>query len=63
MRLSPRQGSRTGVWTYIRSEPGLWTVGHYDGKGKWHPESDHTSSHDAAQRVHWLNGQEGEYDD
>jgi hypothetical protein len=47
-------------YVYIRSESGpgytLYTVGFYDPDGKWHPESDHEDSEDAAQRVHYLNG-------
>lgn len=43
-------------YVYIRSEPGLWTVGHYDGDGGWEPESDHSSADDAASRVALLNG-------
>lgn len=44
------------TYTYLRSEPGLWTVGDYDPDGRWQPESDHDSREDAAQRVAWLNG-------
>ena len=43
-------------WTYIRSEPGLWTVGQYGPAGKWEPESDHGSTDEAAARVRYLNG-------
>lgn len=43
-------------YVYIRSEPGLWTVGFYRPDGKWESESDHGSSEEAAQRVAWLNG-------
>lgn len=43
-------------WVYIRSEPGLWTVGHYDSSGRWQPESDHGSPDEAVARVHYLNG-------
>ena len=43
-------------YVYIKSEPGLWTVGFYDPSGKWHAESDHESSEAAANRVHYLNG-------
>ncbi len=43
-------------WVYIRSQPGLWTVGFYDPEGNWHPDSDHPSSEEAAQRCAWLNG-------
>ena len=48
-------------YVYIRSEPRLWTVGFYAPGGKWHPESDHGSSEEAAERVVRLNG--GEVDD
>lgn len=44
------------TWVYKRSEPGLWTVGFYDPAGKWHPDSDHGTREEAAQRVHYLNG-------
>lgn len=40
---------------YIRSEPGLWTVGVETATG-WTPESDHASPDEAAARVHYLNG-------
>lgn len=45
-------------YVYIRSEPELWTVGFYAPDGKWHPESDHGSSEEAAERVVRLNGGE-----
>jgi hypothetical protein len=44
------------MYVYIRSEPGLWTVGFYSPDGKWHPESDHNDRDEAAERVAWLNG-------
>lgn len=44
------------AYTYVRSEPGLWTTGYYDPDGKWQPDSDHGSQEEAATRVHWLNG-------
>jgi hypothetical protein len=44
------------MYVYIRSEPQLWTVGHYDPDGKFEPESDHGSTDDAAKRVRYLNG-------
>lgn len=44
------------TYVYIRSEPGLWTVGFYAPDGKWHPESDHHDREEAAKRVHYLNG-------
>jgi hypothetical protein len=43
-------------YVYRNSEPGLWTVGFYDPDGKWHPETDHTSTQAAAERVRELNG-------
>ncbi len=44
------------MYVYIKSEPGLWTVGFYDPNGKWHPDSDYNSQEEAAKRVAWLNG-------
>jgi len=43
-------------WLYLRSEEQLWTVGFYDGNGKWQPETDHGSAEEAARRVIVLNG-------
>lgn len=43
-------------YVYIRSEPGLWTVGFYDPSGKFQPESDWGSPEEAAKRVAYLNG-------
>lgn len=48
--------TETGCWVYIRSEPGLWTVGFYKPDGEWEPESDHGSTDAAAARVNYLNG-------
>lgn len=44
------------MWVYLKSEPGLWTVGFYDPSGEWQSESDHTDPEKAAARVHYLNG-------
>jgi len=44
------------MYVYIKSEPGLWTVGFYKPDGTWTPESDHPSPEEAAKRVEWLNG-------
>jgi hypothetical protein len=44
------------MWVYINSEPGLWTVGFYSPDGKWNPESDWGMPDKAADRVHYLNG-------
>ena len=46
-------------YVYIRSEPGLWTVGFHGPDGKWTPESDHSDREEAAERVSWLNGDAG----
>jgi hypothetical protein len=43
-------------YVYIRSEPGLWTVGWHDENGKFQPESDHPTPEEAAGRVAGLNG-------
>jgi hypothetical protein len=44
------------MWVYIKSEPGLWTVGFYSPDGKWHRDSDWDDRDKAAERVHFLNG-------
>lgn len=44
------------AYVYERSEPTLWTVGHYSPDGEWNPESDHPTADAAAERVHYLNG-------
>lgn len=43
-------------YVYIRSEPGLWTVGYHEPGGKFIPESDHDSPQEAARQVTTLNG-------
>ena len=42
--------------TYLKSEDNLWTVGFYDSRGKWRPESDHDSEEQAISVVNRLNG-------
>jgi hypothetical protein len=44
------------MYVYIQTEPGLYTVGFYAPDGTWHPDSDHGSREEAAERVHYLNG-------
>lgn len=44
------------TWVYLRSEPGLYTVGFYDPRGGWHADSDYDTTENAAARVHYLNG-------
>jgi len=48
------------TYVYMRSEPGLYTVGHYSPDGRWQPESDHASTEKAARRVATLNGHDSE---
>jgi len=49
------------MFVYVRSESRLYTVGFYDPQGKWHPDSDHNTSEEAARRVNWLHGGDGEH--
>jgi len=44
------------MYIYLKSEPNLWTVGHYAPDGEFIPESDHSTKEEAAERVHYLNG-------
>ncbi len=44
------------MYVYRQLEHGLWTVGYYGPDGTWYPESDHSSTEKAAERVHYLNG-------
>ena len=44
------------MYVYIKSEAQLYTVGFYAPDGSWIPESDHSSSEEAAERTAWLNG-------
>jgi hypothetical protein len=44
------------MYVYIKSEPGLWTVGFYKPDGTWEPESDQRDREQAAARVAYLNG-------
>jgi hypothetical protein len=43
-------------YVYESFEPGLYTVGYYDGDGHWHPEGDYGTRVEARQAVHYLNG-------
>lgn len=43
-------------YVYIRSEPRLFTVGHYDPNGGFNAESDHEDRESAAARCAFLNG-------
>lgn len=44
------------MYSYIKTEPSLWTAGFYAPDGKWVPESDHENIESAAARVSFLNG-------
>ena len=51
------QSSKYGAgWTTYGDQGFIWTVGFYDPKGKWNPESEHDSKESAARRVAFLNG-------
>lgn len=54
--MEPVKKEAGKMWVYICLEPGCYTVGFYDPKGFWVAESDHDSSDEAAERVHYLNG-------
>lgn len=43
------------TWVYIRSEPGLFTVGFYAPDGTWHTDGDY-GREEAAERAAHLNG-------
>lgn len=47
------------MWVYQRTEPLLFTVGFYDPEGKWHTDSDHDTQSETAERVAFLNGNQG----
>lgn len=51
------------MYVYIRTEPGLYTVGFYLSNGTWIPESDFNDREEAADRVHYLNGGREEEDE
>ncbi|MBA7534365.1 hypothetical protein ES705_26611 [subsurface metagenome] len=51
------------MYVYWNSEPGLWTVGYYTPDGQRETESDHPSTKEAAQRVHYLNGGDEEQEE
>ena len=43
-------------FVYLRSEPGLWTVGFYTPTGEWIAESVHDSTPVAATGIAYLSG-------
>lgn len=44
------------MWVILEPERGLYTVGHYDPKGKFIPLRDFSEADEACRYVHWLNG-------
>ena len=44
------------MYVYKETEKGLFTVGYYNPRELWCPESDHDSKEQAAKRVSFLNG-------
>lgn len=59
-----KDGNATGVcwikmYTYLKSEKYLWTVGFYTPDGKWNPVSDHRLETMAKDRVVYLNNGNG----
>ena len=48
------------MYVYIESEPGCWTVGFYLPSGAFSAETDHDSKNNAARRVNYLNGGDGQ---
>lgn len=54
--FSQGQTATSKCWVYKQTEPGLWTVGHFDPSGNWYTDSDHDSRREASERVAILNG-------
>jgi hypothetical protein len=44
------------MFVYVKSEPTLWTVGHYNQHGRWVSNSDWGSNEEAAAYCSYLNG-------
>lgn len=44
------------MYVFIKTEPGLFTVGHYDPENIFVPNSDHSDQKEAEAKVHYLNG-------
>ena len=59
-RLEPRGPRKEKPLSYVYlktgTAPDAFTVGFYDGAGKWQPESAHDSVDRAVERTHYLNG-------
>ena len=44
------------MYLYKSTGKGVFTVGHYDPSGKFITETIHQETHEATERVHYLNG-------
>ena len=50
------------MWTYLQSQTDadpcgvMFTTGHFDADGEWHPESDWSTAKEASDRAALLNG-------
>lgn len=44
------------MFTYVQSEPALWTVGFFRPDGKWLPSKDFDKEEDAIAYMRFLNG-------
>lgn len=51
--------STSYVYRDFYKESGCYTVGFYNPDGNWEPESDWPTRKEAEDRVHYLNGGEG----
>lgn len=43
------------MYSFQKSEPGVWTVGRFRGDGTWEQESRWTTQEEAAEHAHALN--------
>jgi hypothetical protein len=46
------------MYSYQKAEPGQWSVGVFTTNGDWRTESVWNTPEEAAERVHWLNGEQ-----
>jgi hypothetical protein len=44
------------MYVVQQSDDGVWTVGYYTPAYTWVPESDHSTSDEAVERMRYLNG-------
>lgn len=43
------------MYSYQKSEPGIWTVGQFQNDGRWEQESKWSTPEEAAEHAHALN--------